>query len=316
MEGIFFHHGSAGAAQGKALVEGGTPFELLAKHGPMEIMLVNLHENDVIWLTSANDDAVMEFFYLISGALTIVLREGPVLLDQDESFYLQKLEQDIPVRAESDTRILYVTNSPMFDSSCAFEDNLKQLLLQINEKDRYTYRHSGNVMHYVRLLYEHFQDECGEVALEDLIVASLFHDVGKCYVPGEVLRKTGQLEQEDVRLLLRHPRDSAKLLRPHFGEKVAEIAAKHHERLDGSGYPCGYMEEDISFAARLLAVADVFDAMTTDRGYNVVKDELTAAEELFSLPEQFDRRITARLLELIHTGKLAKPTGGNDEQIG
>lgn len=315
MEGIYFNCGGE-AAQGLTLLEGATPFELLAKHGPMEVMRVLLRQSDAIWLACADDGAVIEFFYLVSGTLTIVLREGPVTLNQGDSFYLEGLEQDLPVRAETDAVMLYVTNSPMFDSAQAFEENLKRLMRQINEQDRYTYRHSGNVMHYVRVLYDYFRDECGEVTLDELMMASLFHDVGKCYVPGEILRKKTELEPQDVRLLLRHPRDSAKLLRPHYGARVAEIAANHHERLDGSGYPYGYHAEDISFAARLLAVADVFDAMTTERGYNVVKDERTAAEELYGLPEQFDCRITARLLDLVRAGKLEQPKGGNDEQTG
>lgn len=296
-------------AENSAAQDDSVAFQLLGKQGPMEIMRLTVEENDAVWLSRADDDAAMEFFYLLSGALTIAAPEGPIALRTGGSFYLNRLAHDIPVRAETRTELLYVTNSPMYDSSQQFEESLRQLLLQINEKDHYTYRHSGNVMHYVRVLYECLREACGEATLDELMVAALFHDVGKCYVPDAVLQKRGELEQDDVRQILRHPRDSARLLRPHFGARVAEIAANHHERLDGSGYPCGYCAEDMSFAARLLAVADVFDAMTTDRGYNVVKDDVAAARELYGLAAQFDRRITEKLLALAMDGRLEKPKG-------
>jgi HD-GYP domain-containing protein (c-di-GMP phosphodiesterase class II) len=74
-----------------------------------------------------------------------------------------------------------------------------------------------------------------------------------------------------------------------------ELAQSHHERLDGSGYPYGLTQEDISFESRILAVADVFDAMTTERGYNEVKTFKEAAQELIRLSDKFDRRITRAL---------------------
>lgn len=304
MEGLFINRlaGNSGAPQ-----ESFGAFRLLGKQGPMEVMHVDLTENDVVWLSRADDGQAMEFFYLLCGALTIAAPEGPVALAGGESFYLHQLSHDIPVRVDARTELLYLTNSPMYDSSQAFEGNLKQLLLQINAKDHYTYRHSGNVMHYARVLYEQFRAECGEVTLDEIMMAALFHDVGKCYLPDTVLQKRGELDANEVRQILRHPRDSARLLRSQFGERVAEIAANHHERIDGSGYPCGYRADEVSFAARLLSVSDVFDAMTTDRGYNEVKDDLSAAEELYALDRQFDRRITGRLLELVRAGLLEKP---------
>ncbi len=313
MEGLVYNFCDQ---RGVSVDTGSTVFDLLAKQGSVEVMHLTLKKSDTIWLCPADDDSVMEFFFLHSGGLEISLDEGPLKLKTGDSFYLNALRHDVPVRAVAETELIYVTNSPMLASSQEFEASLRKLLMQINEKDHYTYRHSGDVVHYVRELYDSFRAECGKVSLDELLVAALFHDVGKCYVPDEILKKREKLEPEEIRLILRHPRDSARLLRPYFGERVAEIAANHHERLDGSGYPNGFTSDEVSFASRLLAVADVFDAMTTDRGYNRIKSDLEAAEELFALDQQYDRRITERLLTLVREGKLEKPMGGNDEPAG
>jgi len=94
---------------------------------------------------------------------------------------------------------------------------------------------------------------------------------------------------------------------------VAEIAMNHHERLDGSGYPRGLTAEDISLPARIVAVADAFDAMTTDRGYNKVKTFERAAEELASLDEKFDSMVTKALCRLIERDALQTEEKETDE---
>ncbi|MDO4573148.1 MAG: cupin domain-containing protein, partial [Clostridia bacterium] len=167
MEGVFYNRGNL-PKHGLTLTEGATAFELLAKQGPMEIMHLQISASDTTWLARAEDDGVMEFFYLLSGALTLGLPEGPLSLAAGDSFYINRLRADVPLRADEDTEMLYVTNSPMFDSARVFEDNLKQLMLQINEKDHYTYQQSGNVMHYARALYGYFREECDPVTLDDL----------------------------------------------------------------------------------------------------------------------------------------------------
>jgi len=87
---------------------------------------------------------------------------------------------------------------------------------------------------------------------------------------------------------------------------VAEIARNHHERLDGSGYPCGLSGEEISLPAKIVAVADVFDAMTSERGYNAVKSFEEAAGELCSLSGKFDPYITGALRDLVAGGALRR----------
>ena len=235
--------------------------------------------------------------------------DGLVTLGPGDSFTVSGLTRDVPVKLHGDAEILYVTNCPAFEAVTHVNDSLQELLGRINEKDHYTSRHSKAVLQYSLALYDAMQDRGPDIPRDDLAFAALFHDVGKCFVPTEILQKPDKLEQAEMRYILRHPIDSGRMLLPNFGEQIAEIARNHHERLDGSGYPRGLQAEDISLSSQIVAVADVFDAMTSNRGYNVVKTFKQAAEELVSLSCQFDKRITSVLMQLVNSGALTEGVG-------
>ncbi len=310
MEGIVFNRRGTGLPAGG---ENEAITALLAKQGSLEIMSQNIGGESVVWLIPASDPEAMEFFFIHEGGVELALDDGPVALGPGESFMARGLKRDIPVKLLGDTRILYVTNCPAFESVSRFEESLTALLMRINEKDHYTYRHSAAVLKYSLCLFDALEPGIQGVSRDDLGVAALFHDVGKCFIPVEILQKPGSLEPAEIRYILRHPIDSGRLLKAEFGFQVAEIAMNHHERLDGSGYPRGLTAEDISLPARIVAVADAFDAMTTDRGYNEVKTSEQAAEELASLDEKFDSMVTETLRRLIESDAFKMEENETDE---
>jgi HD-GYP domain-containing protein (c-di-GMP phosphodiesterase class II) len=301
MDGIQFNKR---AAAGEPAAESEPSAQLLAKRGDLEVMLYRIKGESVVWLYPASDPAAVEYFFVHEGGVDLVLDDGVVSLGAGESFTVSGLKHDVPVKMHGDSEILYVTNCPVFESVTHFDESLKELLTRINEKDHYTSRHSKAVLQYSLALYDAMQDRGPDIPRDDLAVAALFHDVGKCFVPVEILQKPDRLEHAEMRYILRHPIDSGRMLLPNFGEQIAEIARNHHERLDGSGYPRGLRAEDISLSSQIVAVADVFDAMTTNRGYNTIKGFLDAAEELISMPHQFDSRITGVLMQLVSSGAL------------
>ncbi|NLI54234.1 MAG: HD domain-containing protein [Clostridiales bacterium] len=302
MDGILFNRKMAAADTHAP--EDETSTTLLAKQGDLEVMLYRIGGESVVWLYPASDPDAIEFFFVHEGVVELALDDGVVSLGPGESFSVSGLTREIPVKMQGATQILYVTNCPAYESVSRFEESLSELLKRVNEKDHYTYRHSKAVLHYSLALYDAMQESCPAIPRDDLAVAALFHDVGKCFVPVEILQKPEKLEHAELRYILRHPVDSGRMLLPKFGEQIAEIARNHHERLNGSGYPRGLRTEDISLSSQIVAVADVFDAMTTDRGYNVVKTFSEAAAELLSLPEEFDTRITKVLSRLVTSGAL------------
>ena len=279
---------------------------LLAKQGDLEVMFYRIGGESVVWLYPASDPNAIEYFFIHKGVVELALDDGVVELGPGESFSVRGLTQDVPAKMQGETEILYVTNCPAFESVSLFEESLSDLLKRVNEKDHYTYRHSKAVLHYSLALYDAMHEDCPAIPRDDLAVAALFHDVGKCFIPVEILQKPDALEQSELRYIIRHPVDSGRMLLPKFGEQIAEIARNHHERLNGSGYPRGLTGDDISLSSQIVAVADVFDAMTTDRGYNLVKTYSDAAEELSSLPQEFDERITSVLKRLVSSGTLVE----------
>jgi HD-GYP domain-containing protein (c-di-GMP phosphodiesterase class II) len=156
---------------------------------------------------------------------------------------------------------------------------LKSLLSALRAHDPYTYRHSLRTVRLSLLLGR----ACGvsQTELRTLSLGALVHDLGKIFIPGEVLHKEGSLNKEEWAAVRRHPNDGARLL---LGVStppgVRRVVAEHHERLDGRGYPSGLGGDEIAFNSRVVAVADAFDAMTSERPYRPAAGFEAAAAEL------------------------------------
>jgi len=135
-------------------------------------------------------------------------------------------------------------------------------------KDNETGMHVIRMSHYAQLLA--LAVGMGEAWAEDLLHAAPMHDVGKIGIPDAVLLKPGKLDAEEWAVMRRHPKIGAEIIGEHAGGVLCvarQIALTHHEKWDGSGYPEGLAGEAIPLAARIVAIADVFDALTTRRPY-------------------------------------------------
>lgn len=149
----------------------------------------------------------------------------------------------------------------------AHRETIEVLASSLDLRERETALHSKRVQEYALLL----ADRMGLMDIrlrESLEMGALLHDVGKIGVPDGVLLKKGDLTEEERDMIRRHPGLGASLLnRIPFLSGAREIVQSHHEKYDGSGYPSGLMGESIPLGARIFAVVDVFDALTTDRPY-------------------------------------------------
>ncbi|HEX8068865.1 MAG TPA: HD-GYP domain-containing protein [Pyrinomonadaceae bacterium] len=170
---------------------------------------------------------------------------------------------------------------------------LKALLAALKAHDAYTYRHSLRTVRLSLLLGR----ACGVAGrdLRALCLGALLHDVGKVFVPAAVLHKPGRLTAAEWAAVKRHPREGARLL---AGGAVAagalRVVAEHHERWDGRGYPAGLGGAEIDPNARVVAVADAFDAMTSARAYRPAGSHQAAVAELERCAgTQFDPRVVA-----------------------
>ena len=139
--------------------------------------------------------------------------------------------------------------------------------------------HSERLVTYAEQLGECF--DLGEEDLRELRIACWLHDIGKIAVPDEILLKPGPLSAEEMRIVRQHPVIGEKMCAPVKSLRcILPVIRHHHERVDGSGYPDGLRGEAIPLKARILQVADIYDALTTDRPY---REALTPEEAMQTL---------------------------------
>jgi diguanylate cyclase (GGDEF)-like protein/putative nucleotidyltransferase with HDIG domain len=158
---------------------------------------------------------------------------------------------------------------------------LDSMVTAVDNKDRYTRRHSEDVTEYSMWIAEELG--LSEETMRIIRIGGLLHDVGKIGVPEEILRKPGKLTDEEYELMKNHPQLGALIVAGVPGmESIIDVVRSHHERWDGRGYPDKLAGDDIPLLGRLLAVADAFSAMTTSRPYRKGLEWDVALEEIRS----------------------------------
>jgi putative nucleotidyltransferase with HDIG domain len=146
-------------------------------------------------------------------------------------------------------------------------------------RDPYTVEHQKRTTHIATTIAQDLG--LSPASLVTLVVAGRLHDLGKIAVPMEILSKPGQLTDLEFAMIKTHPQVASDILRPlNFPEGINQTIVQHHERLDGSGYPYGLAGREISMEARILAVADVVEAMCSHRPYRPAVGIERAMEEI------------------------------------
>ena len=130
-------------------------------------------------------------------------------------------------------------------------------------------------------------------------LAGLLHDIGKLGIPHEIVAKAAPLNLSERRLMRSHPEMGARWLGPVLGPQVLEAIRHHHERMDGRGYPHGVRAGTLPLVCRLVAVADAYDAITSDRPYRIGRSPQEACRELGSVAGlQLDPELVEELIDL------------------
>jgi putative nucleotidyltransferase with HDIG domain len=251
----------------------GNPRELLLTHAPLVLLAVPLYAPLVAMLVFAYEDV---------SPFTVPLFLAPALAAQ-RLFGLYRQERELGER-------LTVANSRLARANLSFAS---ALVATLDARDRYTAGHSAAVAIYARDIAERMNLDNAQQQLVHL--CGLVHDIGKIGLSPGLLEKPGALTLEERRQMQEHSAIGERILAnvEDYAE-IATIVRHHHERIDGMGYPDGICGEEIPMLSRIIAVADAYNAMTSDRPYRDAMPSRVARMRLAQGVEgQFDTSVVA-----------------------
>lgn len=252
----------------------------------------------VIFLT-ADDDSNTEKKGLEAGAMDFIKKPfvpEVLLLRVRHTIDLIRLQADLAVEVKKKTQEVMAQHEKLERISMQI---VKTLSGAIDAKDTYTNGHSTRVADYSKEIAR--RAGFSEERQNDIYIMGLLHDVGKIGVPDAIINKPAKLTDEEYSIIQNHPVMGAKILRNITEFPKLSIGARwHHERYDGKGYPDGISGEDIPIEARIIAVADAYDAMSSRRSYRDVLPQSQVRNEVErGKRAQFDPKFAEIVLTMI-----------------
>ncbi len=268
---------------------------------------------DVIMVTGAIDagtavhairhgasDYVTKPFNLDEVQIVIdrTLEKRRLLLENRD--YQERLEELVTLRTHEVTEKKREVERLFGELQQSYESSLQALVTALDFRDNETQGHSYRVVEYAILVAGKLG--VGDPALSWVRRGAILHDVGKIGVPDAILRKPGKLTAEEWAEMRKHPEMGFRMLEHvAFFEPALDIVLSHQERWDGSGYPRGLAGEQIPLGARIFAVVDTFDAMTSNRPYRAALSIQDARDEIQRCRgTQFDPKVADAFLAIDH----------------
>ncbi len=230
------------------------------------------------------------------------IHEWPDFSDQDRQL-LETLSHQVAIAIE---------NARLYsDLKKSFYDTVEALAEAIEKKDRYTGGHTKRVVHYSVCIAKYLDLTPDE--LERIKLGALLHDVGKIGIEDKILKKGAPLDPEEWKVMQTHPEQGYDIMNRVEGLKdVIGGMRYHHERWDGKGYPLGLKGEEIPLIARIIAVADTYDAMVSTRPYRKGMDPKIAFDEILRYRgTQFDPTVVDAFEKAFRNEKMGKGSGGS-----
>lgn len=252
----------------------------------------------IIFLT-ADDDSSAETKGLKAGAMDFIKKPfvpEVLLLRVRHTLELLRLQTNLSLEVDKKTQEVIEQHERIRK---IFMQIVESLSDAIDAKDTYTNGHSARVAEYSRRIAR--RAGLSEMEQNNVYMIGLLHDVGKIGIPDAIINKTAKLTDEEYSIIKRHSVRGAEIL-GHITEfpQLAVGAKWHHERYDGRGYPDGISGEAIPMEARIIAVADSYDAMSSTRSYrNVLPQAVIRGEMAKGAGTQFDPKFAAIMLEMI-----------------
>lgn len=263
----------------------------------IEINIYQLKAGKSFYLKPPQSDSGIKTYQIMSGKFQSI--HSKKIYDVGDIFVLRHSDELLYIQVQEEVSLLvHSFNEDAFDTTNQSFRAVHDVLMKIQQKDNYTNEHNKRVYQLAReigLLMGYDSNR-----LHDLIYAARYHDVGKIYIPDEILNKPSALTADEFEIMKTHVIKGKDMIKGYFNDRIFQIMSQHHERIDGSGYPNGLKGDEIEEEAKLLAVLDSFDAMTSDRIYKKGKSISEAIEELYHLSgTHYDARYIDFLVQLL-----------------
>jgi HD-GYP domain-containing protein (c-di-GMP phosphodiesterase class II) len=235
----------------------------------------------------------------IFGVIVLSGRSNQHVYTERDLYYIQSIANRASLNIEN--RLLYESLYTNLLST------FQSLVTSIQARDYYTEEHSMRVKDIVIRTAEAMS--CSPSDIESLKIAATLHDIGKISIPDDILLKPGRLTTYEFDVIKKHSVIGENILKPlTILDTERSIIRHHHERWDGTGYPDGLKGFNIPFLARVLAVADAFDAMTNNRPYRKAMEiDVAVAELKKNVNRQFDEEIVDYFINTLHREPIVAP---------
>ena len=302
------------AASGQAALDrlGEGPYQLLLTDIYMpalrgDELMIRALETDptlAVMLVTAIDDTACAVECLKRGACDFLLKPfdlDDVIVRVAHALDRRRLERESAAyRLSLEARVAEATDQ----LRRTVQQALESLIHTLEAKDPFTQNHSLRVADTATELVTRMRP--GDARLHAQVrIAGLFHDIGKIGIPEHILHKPGALTDEERAIVQRHPEMSALILAPMLDTEIVRIVRSHHESWDGGGYPDRLAGEDIPLGARILAVSDAYDAMTSVRPHRPALPLPQVLSTLYAgAGQQWDQEAVVALLKLVAGGRL------------
>ena len=207
------------------------------------------------------EEEIKLLYFLLKGKCEFYLDNERIVLEPFELLEINTTS-GFNIYALEEISLLYISLS---DSKINLKtDELSKQIERLENKDDYLKGHNYRVSKYALIILE----EMGlKLNTDNLNYAASYHDIGKIKISPDIVHKESSLTPKEFEVMKMHPIYSYEIIKPILGEDIAYIAKCHHEKLDGSGYPLHLKGDAIPIEAQIIAVADIFDALTTKRTY-------------------------------------------------
>jgi len=247
----------------------------------MDIMMPNINGYEVCRRLKEDEKTRLIPIILITSLNTLQDKIMGIEVGADDYLLKPFEKEELIARVKSLLRVKYLNDHLERQENVIFS-----LASAIEAKDKYTLGHTERVTNYALLLGNRIGLD--EAALNALKIGGLLHDIGKIGVPESILNKPGPLDPSERTVIQKHPEIGFNIclpLKERLGDALLVIR-HHHEKLDGTGYPDGLQGKSIPLVARIMAIADIYDALTTDRSY---RKRLTREDALRIMKDEAER---------------------------